>query len=331
MRSVPRGSYARISDPVRLWHAYLACRRNKRRTPSQARFELDADFAVVALSRALREGTYRPSSYRIHVIFDPKKRLIAAPVIRDRILHRALLDDIGPTYARGFSPRSFAWGTGRGPHRAVLAALRLMRRYRFRMHLDVRRYFMEIHRPTLYRLFARRLRDADTLGLIERLVEKGGAIYRRAEAIAALGLDDEPLPPDSGLAIGSYLSQWSGAFYLDGLDQHVARTLKHPGYLRYMDDLLFFADDGETLERLRRAVADWLGTERRLRLKATGGEIVPTERSGVYLGYRISRGWIDASRKLRRRMIARLRVAAAKGPEALARTEASYRGLLLFG
>jgi len=38
------------------------------------------------------------------------------------------------------------------------------------------------------------------------------------------------------LPLGSWLSQWCGAFYLDPMDHYVKRELKVPGYLRYMDD-----------------------------------------------------------------------------------------------
>lgn len=75
----------------------------------------------------------------------------------------------------------------------------------------------------------------------------------------------------------------------------------------------------------------WLAAERRLALNPKRWDVEPGPWPFVYLGFRVSRGGIEASKKLRRRMKARLRRAAARGPEALARTEASYRGLLLFG
>jgi hypothetical protein len=50
----------------------------------------------------------------------------------------------------------------------------------------------------------------------------------------------------------------------------------------------------------------------------------------VFLGYRVSRSGVAASRKLRRRMADRLRQAARQGPEALLRSLGAYRGLMLF-
>ncbi len=296
-----------------------------------AAFEVEADRRIVRLSRALRSGAYVARPYRLKVIFDPKKRLICTPSLEDRIVQKALIQEIGPTYERGFHPWSFASGRGRGPHRAVLRALACNRKFAFRWHLDVHRYFLSVHRPTLLALIARRLRDSETVSLVEAQLSEGGRVYETPLAVQALNLADKPRPSaDSGIAIGSYLSQWSGALYLDGLDHYATRTLKVSGYQRYMDDLLLFADDRAPLREAREQIEDWLRNERWLVLNRRTA-IESTKAPFEYLGYRISRGGIDATRKLQRRMKQKLRAAADRSPDALERCEDSYRGLLLFG
>ncbi|MEM7200627.1 MAG: hypothetical protein AAF628_10200 [Planctomycetota bacterium] len=144
-------------------------------------------------------------------------------------------------------------------------------------------------------------------------------------------LDQGSLPPDCGLGLDSYLSQWCGALYLDGLDHFVLRSLQPARYLRYMDDLALFDDDSARLAAARSAVAEWLWAARRLTLKSKGPRPVATAEPFVFLGHRISRAGISPSRKLRRRLAGRVRAAAERGPEALRRTIAAYRGLMLFG
>ena len=153
-----------------------------------------------------------------------------------------------------FIEHSYAVGVGRGPHRASLRYLAWLRQYDFRLALDIRRYFPSVRHDVLYGLFARRLRDRDTLALLELLLRAGGAVYQTPEAHEVLGA----VPTGRGLAIGSYLSQWSGAFYLDGLDHFVKRELKIGAYLRYMDDFTLFGDDPVRLEEARGAIAAWL-------------------------------------------------------------------------
>ena len=331
MRSIPSGSYERLSSLEALWRAYQACRRGKRRQPRMAAFDLDADRHLCALQRALASNRYRPDPWRLRVVHDPKTRLIAAPSIRDRVVHRALIDEIGPYYERRFIEHSYTAASGRGPHRAVIRHLGWMRQYRYRLCLDIRRYFATIHHPTLCRLLFRRLRGAPrTQALLQQLIETGGAVYRTSLASKVLELEHYPLGDHCGLSLGSYLSQWCGTFYLDGLDHFVKRELKIPGYQRYMDDVAMFSDDRAMLVEARSAIEQWLAEERRLELNRKRRQVIPNSAPGVFLGYRISRSGIAPSRKLRRAMPQRLRNAAERGYEPLVRSLKSYRGLLLF-
>jgi RNA-directed DNA polymerase len=330
MRTIPKGSYERLSSLPSLWRAYLACRRGKRRQPRMAAFDLDADRFLCALHRALIAERYQTDPWRLRLIHEPKKRLIAAPSIRDRVVHRAVLDDIGPHYERGFIEHSYTGAKGRGPHRAVLRYQGWLRRYRYRLCLDIRRYFPSIHHPTLCQLLFRRLRDERTRRLLWLLVQSGEAVYRTDLAAQALDLQRYPLEPDCGLPLGSYLSQWCGTFYLDGLDHFVKRDLKIAGYLRYMDDMVLFGDDREALLMSRQRIGEWLQRERRLQLNPKRWDVLPNTAAGVFLGYRVSRAGISPSRKLRRSLARRLRLASRQGYEPLVRSIYSYRGLLLF-
>jgi hypothetical protein len=330
MRSIPAGSYERLITLEALWRAYTACRRSKRRQPRMAAFELDADRHLCALQRDLAAGRYQPDPWQLRVIHDPKSRLIAAPSIRDRVVHRALLDEIGPYYERSFIDHSYTGGYGRGPQRAVLRYLGWVRRYRYRLYLDIRRYFLSIHHPTLCQLLFRQLRDDRCQALIRQLLEAGGAVYRTSLAASVLELKSNPLNPDCGLPLGSYLSQWCGTFYLNGLDHFIKRELKVKGYLRYMDDFVLFADDPAALLEARAAIVAWLAQERRLELNPKRWQVSPTTEPDIFLGYRISPAGISPSRKLRRSLEQRLCQAADRGYESLVRSIHSYRGLLLF-
>jgi hypothetical protein len=302
-------------------------RRGKRRGPTMASFELDADRHVLALSRNLTAGRYRPGPWALRVVHDPKVRLIAAPPVADRIVHRALIDDIGPSYERGYLDQCFTRGAGTGVHQAVLAFLGALRGQAWRCHLDVAAYFPSVDLGLLEALLFRRLRDAGTRQVITRLLNAGSRVYRTRPAREILG------PPRSGrrgLPLGSYLSQWSGNLYLDGLDYFVKRELKVPGYLRYMDDFVLFSDQRAQLVEAREAIAHWLGEQRDLALNPKQGQIRPAREPASFLGYRLSRAGVNPSRKLRRRLKTRVRAAARQGDEALQRCLQSYRGLLLF-
>jgi hypothetical protein len=53
MRSVPAGSFERLSSFPGLWRAWQAYRRGKRRRPAVADFDIDADLELLALRENL--------------------------------------------------------------------------------------------------------------------------------------------------------------------------------------------------------------------------------------------------------------------------------------
>jgi RNA-directed DNA polymerase len=328
MGTLHAGSDHRLASQEALWRAWRYCRRGKRRNPTVAHFEIDCDRHLATLHRELMTWRYRPLPWRLHHIHDPKTRLIAAPAVRDRVVHHAVLAEIGPVFERRFIDQSFAAGHGRGLHRAVLYFLACQRRYAWRLHLDIRAYFLSINHSRLLALFAERIVDADTLALLRLIITSSEQVYQSRLAAATLG----PRCPDVGwgLPLGSWFSQWCGNFYLDEVDHMIKRQLKIPRYARYMDDLVLFADDKAQLLEARAAIAAWLQSERQLQLNPKHLTVEPTRTPAVFLGYRISQAGLAPSRKLRRRLRQRLRAAAATGEETLVRSIRSYQGLLLF-
>jgi hypothetical protein len=272
--------------------------------------------------------TYQPRAWRLRIVHDPKPRLIAAPAVRDRIVHRALIDAIGPTFTRRAIDTHFTRGAGQGLHQALLYLLDANRRYAWRLHLDIARYFPSVDHAILMRQLCGPIQDPRVCALIRLLLTSGLAVYRSPQA-RVLGLGPPPVgAPPRGLPLGAWLSQWAGAYYLDGLDHFVKRELKVPGYLRYMDDFVLLGDDRAQLAKSRLAVADWLAAERRLTLNPKHGDIVPTRHPATLLGHRISRSGIVPAARMRRRLRGRIAAAAEQGPEALRRTLSSYRGLM---
>ena len=324
MKSLPSGIFDQVAAADHLWQAYRAVRRGKRRGPVMAAYERNADLDVLALSRELMSGGYQSRPWTLRLIYDSKPRLIAAPAVRDRIVHRALLDIIDLHFERRYIDTHFTRGAGTGVHQAVLKFLSANRRFAYRLHLDIRRYFPSVRHAILERLLFREIRDRRIRWLIQTILASGTSVYKSALAKRALGADLLPLPARTGLPLGSWFSQWAGAFYLDGLDHFAKRTLKPGAYLRYMDDFVLFDNSRERLYEYRSAIADWLNQQRALTLNPRHYHVKATQNPAVFLGYRVSPSGIGPSRKLRRRMQSRITAAAKKGPDALERTLISY-------
>ena len=326
------GLFEEIVAPANLWAAWREFRRGKGGRRDVRAFEHRAPREVVRLAAALREGRYRPGGYRLLLVHEPKVRLVAAAPIRDRIVHHALHRVLAPRLDRGLVDTTYACLPGRGAHRAALAFLGALRRHRYVVMFDVRRYFLSVDREILLGLMARRLREQPLLDLLRVVADSGDGLYERPEIAAALGLEPGFPPAGCGLPIGNLTSQWWGNHYLSGLDHFVKRVLKLPHAQRYMDDVGLFSDSRAALEEARVATVEWLARERRLRWKHPDAPVRPTDGHFRYLGFRISRAGVDPSREALTKMRRRLRGHLVAGrEERLVRSLASYRGLVGVG
>ncbi len=148
------GLFDEVVSVRNLWRAWRDFRRGKRGRPSVARFEPEADRQVLRLHRALAAGRWRPGTPRLVLVREPKRRVVAAAPVRDRVVHHAIHRVVAPRLDRTLIDTVFSGLPGRGSHRAVLAFAAALRRYRYALLLDVRRYFASIDRRVLAGLLA---------------------------------------------------------------------------------------------------------------------------------------------------------------------------------
>lgn len=295
-----------IIDPLNVWGAWKEFAKGKRRRPAVAAFEIDAARSVLHTANELAAEAWQPRGYRVLRITDPKRRIVAAAPVRDRVVHHAIHRVLAAQWNRGFSAQSFACLPARGSHAALRSFLGDMRRFRFVLHLDIQRYFYSIDRSRLMAILARRLPEPALCRLISRILESGAGLYRRSEVVQWLGWS-EPMPLGRGLPIGNLTSQWWGNVYLDGLDHFVQRWVRPGSYQRYMDDFVLFADCADELLFARDVIADWLLLERGLMLKDPHRTPRRTDRTQVYLGYRVSRRGFAPGPKLVDRLASHVR------------------------
>jgi hypothetical protein len=292
-------------------------------------FEPDADKQVLRLHHELMRGQYAPRPYHLKLIREPKKRLVAAANVRDRVVHHGLHRVLSPRLDPGLIDTTYACLPGRGSHRAILAFVGALRRHAYVMMLDIRHYFLSIDLDILMQLMARRLKERRLLGLLQIIAESGTGIYRHPSIAAFLELDTGFPPERCGLPIGNLTSQWWGNHYLSGLDHFAKRDLKVPHYQRYMDDITLFGNSRSRLYQARQAMVEWLRDERRLYLKQPEATPRSTKCRFTYLGYQVARSGAKPTQLMLRRMQQRVSALAISGDdESIARSIASYQGLL---
>ena len=270
-----------------------------------AAFEFELEANLFTLQKQLRDGSYEPGPYTNFTIHEPKRRLISAAPFRDRVVHHALVNVIEPIYERKFIHDSYANRAGKGTHRALDRCTHYLRRYRYVLPLDVRQFFPSIDHALLLDILRQTLADDRVLDLAARILA-GGAGVQAAEydMVYFPGDDLFAIARPRGLPIGNLTSQFWANVYLNGLDHFIKRRLHCPAYVRYVDDLLLFADDKSVgavhepplLHAWRAEIIAYLSSLR-LTVHERAAQPRPTATGVPFLGFQV---WPD-HRRLKRR------------------------------
>lgn len=263
MGKVYRHLYPQVCTWENLLLAWRKARKGKRGQPPAATFEMNGGEHLLLLQEELIEKRYQPGGYVSFHIHEPKRRLISAAPFRDRVAHHALCNVIEPLFERRFIYDSYANRRGKGTHAALDRAQEFARRYPYVLQCDVRQFFPAIDHAVLRAQIERVIVDPDVLWLCDQILASGRGVLSAEYEMEYFPGDDllAALRP-RGLPIGNLTSQFWANVYLNPLDHFVKRTLKCPAYLRYVDDMLLFADDKATLWRWRAEIITFLAGQR---------------------------------------------------------------------
>jgi len=196
-------------------------------------FMFDLERNVVELKRQLEGRQYLPGEYRTFCITDPKPRTISASPFRDRVVHHSLCGTLEPVIERYLIDDCYACRVGKGTVAAIERARVFVRRFERFAKLDVRHYFETADHGVLKAVIRRLVKDPGVLWLTDLFIDKGapGSF------------------PGKGMPIGNLTSQNFANLYLGPFDHFVKETVRVPGYVRYMDDILLFDDDAIRLKQ----------------------------------------------------------------------------------
>ena len=298
--------------------------RGKRERPNVILFFHGLEDNLWKLSQDLSDRTYRPGGYATFSIYRPKPRMISAAPFRDRVVHHALINVIGPLLERSFIHDSYANRVGKGTHRAIRRFQWFLRRHRYVLMCDIRKYFPSIDHQILRRRLRQRIADAGTLWLIDRIIDGSND----QEFVCDYFPGDNLLTPVSrrrGLPIGNLTSQFFANFYLSPLDHFAKEGLGCKAYLRYVDDFALFADSKRQLHEWRTDLSRVLESYR-LKLHPRRVQISPCHAPNRFLGQIVCQSHRRLTGENVRRFRKRLHSWARRPPANLRARVASWIG-----
>jgi RNA-directed DNA polymerase len=268
------------------WHnlaaAFYLAARGKGDRPEVRAFRQDWPAQLARMRQEILEETITVGEMTRFRIRDPKPRIVHAPCFRERVLHHALMEQMGPVLDRTLVFDTYACRTGKGTLAAVRRCQQHARRYPWFAKIDIRAYFASIDHGRLQAMLRRRFKNSGLLNLTARII------------------DSHHTNPGKGLPIGALTSQHFANFYLAGLDRLLLEGCRVSGMVRYMDDVIWWCESAEAVRNALHAADEYVRCELQLEIK----DSVQINRSacGVTMcGYRVLPGTLRLSRRRRRR------------------------------
>jgi RNA-directed DNA polymerase len=248
------GLYVHVCKRETLWEAYQLAKENDGApgidgVTFQAIEAGGLERFLEQLRKELVQRSYRPR--RLRKVKIPKEggktRQLSIPCIRDRVVQGALKLILEPIFEADFQPGSYGYRPKKSAHAAIQRVSgAILRRLTYVIDFDLRAYFDTVRHHLVLEKVARRVSDAEVLGLLKLLLKASGK---------------------QGVPQGGVISPLLSNIYLNEVDKMLekAKEVTREGpwmrveYARFADDLVILVNGHPRQAWLRKAV------EKRLR------------------------------------------------------------------
>lgn len=223
------------------------------------------------LAIAVRGSQYKPSRLRVRRI--PKKgsrdiRELRIPTVTDRVLQRAVLQQLLPLFEPQFHADSYGYRPGRG----ILDAVRAVTGWRKAglthvLNADIDDFFNQVDHDLLYSFLTLDLPDQSLHMLLKGWLTVNG---------------------ERGIPMGAPISPLLANVYLHRLDVALAKA--DVPFVRYADDFIVLCSSAEQLTRVH-AVVDELLQLLKLKLEPNKTHRTTFDDGFDFLGVRFEETW----------------------------------------
>jgi retron-type reverse transcriptase len=266
--------------------AFQKARKRKTLKPYVIEFEKDLQNNLYRLQWELMTHTYQPKPLTHFTVREPKTRKISASDFRDRVIHHALINIIGPIFESRFIHDTYANRKGKGTKGALDRFEKFMRQATlngrltqdatdnnqiigYALKADIYHYFDSVSHEVMLSIISKRVKDQDVLWLVKVIL----AHHKSAET-------------GKGMPLGNQTSQFFANLYLSELDYFIKHTLRVKHYIRYVDDFIILSRSREELDAHQVKIKDFLFYRLKLTLHPQKTQI-KTLKSGItLLGFR---------------------------------------------
>jgi RNA-directed DNA polymerase len=265
-------------DFISFKNIFLAFKKARKSNPNKKYvldFQLNLEKELFSIKEDLIKDNYHFSSYKQFKIYEPKERLISAPIFRDVVVQHAIINIIEPIFEKTFINNSFACRKGKGTHKGLLEIKKAIQSKispKYYLKQDVKKYFPSIDKSILKKIISKRIKDKKLLSIIFKIIDSYSFDINFT---------------DKGIPIGNLTSQLFANIYLNELDQYIKHKLKIKHYFRYVDDFIILSNNKQKLKIFKRKIKLFLN--KNLFLKVPNNKkYINLVRNGVdFVGYKV--------------------------------------------
>lgn len=180
--------YEKIYAKKNIVHAYKKARKGKTKKEYVIAFERHIVQNINSLNKELKEEIYQSRELKHFILRDPKTRKISKSHFRDRVVHHALCNIIEPIFDKAFIYDNAANRKGKGSLFAIKRLYTFMRKVSrngkdkgwfnenqiqgYCLKADIKHYFREINHNILLNILKRKIKDKQTIWLIQSILRE---------------------------------------------------------------------------------------------------------------------------------------------------------------
>jgi group II intron reverse transcriptase/maturase len=241
-------------------------------------FEAHLEEELVRLQEALKDDTYVPLPGRRVYLPKPdgRKRGLAIPAVRDRVVQQALRLRLEPYFEAWFAETSYGFRPGRSAHQAIGDVLTSLHQGReWIVEVDIEDFFGSVSHERLLAAVTEVVADGRILRLVRAFLQAGVMEEGRKRTLVA------------GTPQGGVISPLLSNAFLNTFD-HQMLAAGHRA-IRYADDLVIVCRTREEADAALRQVRQILEDQLGLRLHPHKTRIVHISEGFEFLGFRFWR------------------------------------------
>lgn len=250
-------------------------------------FSLNRIENLLDIENQLLNNKYKFGPYKTFMLYDNKRRFIVSSPFKDRIVHWILYRYLEKIYNKKFISDSFGNITGKGTLKGVQRAKKMIQKQntKYVLKIDFSKYFYSIHHSVLKNILSKKVKDEFILSILSSLIDsyKTGGIFDYIFPQESVYFET----PNKGIPIGSLTSQIFANIYLNELDHYVKDYLQIKNYIRYVDDIVIFAQNKKELWDIYNKIESYCNQRLKLIINPRKVAIFPINKGLDFLGYRI--------------------------------------------